>query len=126
MFFFSLFASQFYSHVQKVAAAVTSAGLKEAVKQHALVLREDPEGTKRLRRAAMVAFYQEHATEYAQSLIDLMDSFDQLNQYKNDFTEYEEWISQQFENVGISAPAAQNLVSLRAEWHGPKSTACRD
>ena len=56
MFFFSLFASQFYSHVQKVAAAVTSAGLKEAVKQHALVLREDKEGTRRLRREALVAF----------------------------------------------------------------------
>jgi hypothetical protein len=101
-------ADAFYSHVQQVAPEVTAAGLAEASEQHANVLREDKEGTRRLRRAALVAFFQ----KYWSGGVEKVDFF--LDDYRRDIS----GLNERIENGAVTGPVSQHapdLASIRAE-----------
>jgi tetratricopeptide (TPR) repeat protein len=53
----------FYSHVQAVSVAITLQSLEDAEEMYGVVLRENPEGTKKLQRRALEAFFQEREGE---------------------------------------------------------------
>jgi tetratricopeptide (TPR) repeat protein len=60
----------FYSHVQSLSVASTLRSLEDAEDRYGVVLREDPEGTRMLKRRALKAFLQEREDEGDGSIID--------------------------------------------------------
>ena len=108
-------ADGFYSHVQAEAVTVTGAVVAEAAERYADVLREDREGTRRLRRAALVAFFEKYAGEYKDWFININDYH--LDMYKLDISGYTDWLKadEDFKQDPQALKAIPDLLSIRAE-----------
>ena len=98
-------ADGFYSHVQAEAVKVTEAGLAEAAERYADVLREDREGTRRLRRAALVAFFEVHRQKVERRNRERVDYF--IDKY----SQHIENLDNLLQGWGLPNP---DLASLRA------------
>ena len=99
--------------MQKTSIEEKVKSLEEAVERYADVLREDREGTREMRRAALVAFYEKHAPQYASQFIGFLNG--QLDhKYTTDVSGHEGWINGQFKKLG-----------LKASWLIPQTRALR-
>ena len=77
-----------WSQVQKTSIEEKVKSLEEAVERYADVLREDREGTREMRRAALVAFFEKKAP----SAVGRVDEFmDKMNGSININTWYRSW-----------------------------------
>eukprot|EP00935_MAST-01C_sp_MAST-1C-sp1_P002874 g2874.t1 len=110
----------FFSQVQKTSIEEKVKSLEEAVERYADVLREDREGTREMRRAALVAFYEKHAPQYASQLIGFLDGHLD-HKYKTNLAGFEEWINATLKGVGINV-TPPNLASLRATKPADQNT----
>ena len=94
--------------MQKTSIEEKVKSLEEAVERYADVLREDREGTREMRRAALVAFFEEHRPGNVSRVDLFMDTFSP--------PELDNWVR------GNNYPTTPNLASLRATKPADRNT----